>query len=74
MPNTVDPTICPLCGKSNACANQSQTNSSCWCADETIEFPPELLLTLPKEAQGKACICKECVSAFIATKLSTESN
>ncbi|NOI64700.1 cysteine-rich CWC family protein [Vibrio sp. 99-8-1] len=74
-PISIEPHVCPLCGGDNACENLSQGGDSaaCWCADATIEFPQQILQTLPKEAQGKTCICKNCIRSFIATNASKES-
>lgn len=56
---SVDPGVCPLCGKSNNCAKQTDPGAlECWCGD--FVFPNELLEQVPEEAVGKACICFEC--------------
>ena len=62
---TPDPGRCPLCGGDNRCAMEierqtGEAQGPCWCVDAT--FPPELLARIPKEAEGKACICAACVA------------
>ena len=37
----------------------------CWCVAET--FPPALIASLPEAAQGKACICIDCLRAHAQT-------
>lgn len=68
-PNTppLDATRCPLCGGDNRCAMEieratGQKQGPCWCVSQT--FSAELLARLPDSAQGKACICASCLSAF----------
>jgi hypothetical protein len=68
-PNTPlpDATRCPLCGGDNRCAMEieratGQKQGPCWCVSQT--FSAELLARLPDSAQGKACICASCLSAF----------
>jgi hypothetical protein len=36
----------------------------CWCV--TASFSPDLLARLPADAQGKACICANCLARFNA--------
>lgn len=69
-PSAPDPCRCPLCGQSNACANETaratgQPQPPCWCT--TVTFPPALLARVPPEAQGQACICAACVRAAQAS-------
>jgi hypothetical protein len=64
-----DATRCPLCGGDNRCAMEieratGQKQGPCWCVSQT--FSAELLARLPASAQGKACICAHCLSAFNA--------
>lgn len=58
----LDPLVCPLCGKGNACANlaDSGVTLSCWCSDPAIKFPETLLAKVATELKGKACICRTC--------------
>lgn len=63
----LDATRCPLCGGDNRCAMEieratGQKQGPCWCVSQT--FSAELLARLPDSAQGKACICANCLSAF----------
>ena len=63
----LDATRCPLCGGDNRCAMEieratGQKQGPCWCVSQT--FSAELLARLPDSAQGKACICASCLSAF----------
>lgn len=39
-----------------------QKQGPCWCVSQT--FSAELLARLPDEAQGKACICANCLNTF----------
>lgn len=68
-----DPGRCPLCGGDNRCAMEIQRETGepqppCWCSSQS--FGPELLARLPREAEGKACICAACVARFNAGALS----
>ncbi len=68
----VDPTVCPLCGRSNRCARAADPNSTkCWCGQET--FPPELLEKVPDDAVRKACICLECLESHREAAEATEA-
>lgn len=63
----LDPTRCPLCGEDNRCAMErqkatGQAQPPCWCVSQT--FSAELLARLPTDAQGKACICGDCLTRF----------
>ncbi|AWB66323.1 hypothetical protein C2869_07700 [Saccharobesus litoralis] len=65
----VSPEKCPLCNQANFCGNLSNDDSKpCWCMDDNISFPGELLQLVPSEAQGKACICKACAQKFQQVK------
>ncbi len=67
MTCAVDPGRCPLCGETNACARVVDPNAEdCWCTTRRIS--PELLLCVPKSAQGRACICQNCVEHADVTK------
>jgi hypothetical protein len=57
VPGGVDPTICPLCGQPNDCAN-ARGETGCWC--EAADVPPEVVFRVPKEARGRACVCRAC--------------
>lgn len=62
---SVDQSLCPLCGKSNQCVMEIEKatgikQGACWCVG--MDFSADLLAKLPKEAQGKACICASCAS------------
>ena len=61
----VDPSRCPLCGRSNQCAMVADPEAThCWCFDVTIA--PEALERVPAEARGVACVCLECAKLTIA--------
>ncbi len=65
----IDPTLCPLCGQSNQCAEQLERVTGipqppCWCNQAT--FGPELLARVPEHAQRQACICGACAQAAAA--------
>ena len=53
----VDPRRCPLCGNSNACG-VAAGEKHCWCFRQPV--PQEVLLRLPAEARGVACVCRTC--------------
>ncbi len=57
-----DETVCPICGAANECAIAAgRSAESCWCM--TAEISPDVLATIPEEAQGKVCICARCAGA-----------
>ena len=62
---TIDPSVCPLCGATNQCAMEIAKTTGkplerCWCVDSV--FTPELLESLPEATKGKACVCAACSS------------
>jgi hypothetical protein len=64
MSQAVDPTRCPLCGGPNACVRAvpgSAAVAECWCAARS--FAPRLFEVVPREALGRACICRGCQEA-----------
>lgn len=63
----IDASLCPLCGKENACINLgcADDSASCWCNNPDISFPEALLAQVPAEKQRKACICKACAQRFV---------
>lgn len=67
-PPVPSPTVCPLCGRGNACG-MAAGQSTCWCMQ--VQIPPALLERLPPEARGVACVCADCVAAFHAGTLDT---
>lgn len=73
QPQNVDPLVCPLCGKANACVNlaDKDVSRSCWCNDPAITFPAELLSRIPPDMRRKACVCKACVLEFLADQNDT---
>lgn len=62
---TIDPCLCPLCGKPNGCAMvcepAEQDAQPCWCTRE--HFSAQLLQQVPAPAKDRACICRACVKA-----------
>lgn len=65
--NPIDPTRCPLCGGDNRCAMEIERDTGvpqgpCWCVGASIT--PDLMARLPREAEGKACICAACVARW----------
>jgi Cysteine-rich CWC len=54
----VDPTSCPLCGKSNACGIAAG-EKTCWCFEAVAS--QERLERIPAHTRGKACICRACL-------------
>lgn len=64
--------LCPLCGEENHCHMATGKDPmSCWCTKRSI--PEGLLLLLPEEAKGLACICEACVRAYEEKKLPVSS-
>jgi len=63
---SVNPLLCPLCLQSNKCVNlgAADTEKTCWCNDQGIRFPKELLDHVAEEKKGKACICQKCAQQF----------
>lgn len=61
--SSIDPTLCPLCGKDNLCAvTLGQDPSNCWCHQPDMVIDKILLAKIPHAARGKACICQKCVA------------
>ena len=59
MEEPLDTTTCPLCSNPNACAIANKRDAeACWCMNATMD--PDALGRIPKEAQGKVCICATC--------------
>ncbi|QBB71896.1 DNA or RNA helicase of superfamily II [Pseudolysobacter antarcticus] len=60
---TIDPTLCPLCGGINACVLASGDGDAdvrrCWCFHEYI--PAGALERVPAAARDMACICDTCL-------------
>jgi len=72
----LDPSRCPLCGGDNRCAMElqkatGQAQPPCWCVSQA--FSAELLARLPAQAQGKACICGECLARFQASRTGSQA-
>ena len=64
-----DTSNCPVCQQANLC--QVEKGKDCWCVKEQI--PKALIKTLPKEKQGKSCLCQACVQRFkMAQELSVD--
>lgn len=58
---TVDPSVCPLCGRANLCAMAAgETDEPCWCTQVVID--PRVLERVPPELRGIACVCAECAA------------
>ncbi|MNC15313.1 hypothetical protein D3C75_631270 [compost metagenome] len=59
--------ICPLCSKPNGCAVPAGEDPySCWCMKTRV--PQGLRDRVPENRRGKACICLNCVEAFLKEK------
>ncbi len=56
----IDTSCCPLCQQKNCCA--VELAAKCWCAQTNI--PTALLAKIPKDLQGKSCICAQCISHY----------
>ncbi|MDT7519221.1 cysteine-rich CWC family protein [Rhodoferax sp. TBRC 17660] len=64
-PPTINPQVCPVCGKANQCAMElakstGQAQGPCWCTQ--VSFSAELLGRIPPQAQGLACVCADCAT------------
>lgn len=66
FPQIIEPQLCPLCKKENACLNLSCGNdkANCWCTNPNISFPQPLLDSIPASAKGIACICQTCALKY----------
>ena len=64
---TVDSGLCPLCNQDNRCGNIASCDNKaiCWCSSPEINFTDALLKQIPKDAKGKACVCKRCALAIL---------
>ncbi|MEP7051072.1 MAG: cysteine-rich CWC family protein [Pseudomonadota bacterium] len=60
MTRSADPSLCPLCGESNACG-VLQGQTECWCM--ALKIPEATLERIPTEAKNVACICARCAAA-----------
>ncbi len=56
----VNENICPICQQQNSC--KADKEQACWCNDVVV--PHALIALIPKELQGKQCICKKCIKQF----------
>ena len=57
----VDNNRCPICGELNECAIAAgRSPESCWCM--TVSIDPDVLASIPSEAEGKVCICATCAA------------
>jgi Cysteine-rich CWC len=61
----IDKSLCPLCGQINQCAMEIEKSTgikqaACWCVG--MDFSADLIASVPKEAQGQACICAACAA------------
>lgn len=61
-------TLCPFCGKDNACKVNEPT--PCWCSSYT--FPKSILELLP-ESSKKQCICETCIQLYIDNQIKFKS-
>nr|WP_295769485.1 cysteine-rich CWC family protein [Rhodoferax sp.] len=73
----IDTSLCPLCGQSNQCANETEratgiSQEPCWCT--TADFTPELLARVPAQARRLACICARCAAAAHADTTNPSSH
>lgn len=54
------PTLCPLCGQRNQCAQADSATPvhDCWCFAAAIA--PGALERLPADQRNRACLCPRC--------------
>jgi prepilin-type N-terminal cleavage/methylation domain-containing protein/prepilin-type processing-associated H-X9-DG protein len=69
QPQSINPSLCPLCGTTNECrlAAPGVAKGACWCEREDI--PGELLQHVPEHLRNRACICRNCVQKFRREKV-----
>lgn len=65
--SSLDPAHCPICGGDNRCAMEVERDTGvqqppCWCV--SAMFSAELLARIPADAEGKTCVCPECLARF----------
>ncbi len=77
MPASVDPKVCPLCGRDNTCAMASAGDATaanpCWCTN--VAIPAEVLARIPVDARGRACLCRACAAGAagrVVTRAATD--
>jgi hypothetical protein len=64
-------TKCPLCGENNRCAEAAGDKPGlCWCVGKV--FPKELLQRGVEMGFPNACICENCLTAFLKNPLPTQ--
>lgn len=65
MATKIDETKCPLCGNENRCLNvqDGRPENNCWCNNDNINFPPNLINRVPVSLKRKACICQSCAKS-----------
>ena len=51
---------CPICKKDNLC--DVNNKKGCWCM--TADISEELLMKVPDDQTGMACVCQSCVNKF----------
>ena len=56
----IDDTLCPFCQSNNQC--MAHVEETCWC--HHVNVTKELRAIIPKESQGKVCICLSCIQSF----------
>ena len=63
-PEVFNPSRCPLCGGPNDCrlCSSAAPAGDCWCA--TVEIPDALIARVPPALRRRACICRNCITAF----------
>jgi hypothetical protein len=61
----IDPSRCPLCGRSNDCAMAAaRTGEPCWCTRVTVTAV--MLKQVPADLRGRACLCAACIARLAA--------
>lgn len=63
VPNSNDPSRCPLCEGPNDCrlCTESTYKGQCWCF--SVEIDPAVLEKVPSNLRRQACLCRKCVDA-----------
>ncbi|QKV51570.1 cysteine-rich CWC family protein [Comamonas antarctica] len=57
----IDPTRCPLCGRSNQCAaSAALPPEDCWCMSTPIS--PAALAQIPDSVRNQSCLCPACAA------------
>ncbi len=61
--NVVEPLICPICNKPNACAvSKGLSIEACWCL--SLSARGTISAAVKAQLRGKACVCQSCYESL----------